>query len=461
MRKNGISRRKFIAGTAAGFATVMVLPRSVWGANGKLNVACIGCGGKGDSDSNDVGGENVVAICDTDQNQLNNKAKKYANAKQYRDFRKMLDEMDKEIEAVTVSTPDHTHFPAAMCAIMHGKHAFSQKPLTHNIWEARRLAQAVKEKNLSSQMGIQGHANEAARLVCEWTWAGLLGDVTEVHYWTNRPVWPQGIGRPKDSPPVPSNLDWNLWLTSAPLRPYNGAYCPFKWRGWWDYGCGAIGDIACHVMDAGFWALDLRYPSAVSAECSGINEETFPKWSIITLEYPARGKLAPVKVIWHDGGKMPTMPKEMEGKEPNKECGAIFYGTKAVLTHDFYCGSCRIIPEAKHKELQPTKVPKTLPRAAPGGTMGEYIKGCKNNGDAKGANFQYAAALTEMAHLGNLALRAGPGKKVEWDPKTMKVTNLPELNKYIKREPRKEYAEFYKGDDVLPMPTPTNLGGMA
>lgn len=460
MRTRGLSRRHFLAGTAAGFATVVVLPRHVWGANEKLNVACVGCGGKGNSDVGSVGGENIVALCDVDEERASGTFKKHPNVKKYKDFRKMLDEMDKEIDAVTVSTPDHTHFPASMCAIEHGKHIFCQKPLTHNIWEARRLAQAVREKKLASQMGIQGHANEAARLVCEWVWAGLIGDVTEVHYYTNRPVWPQGLSRPTGTQPVPSTLDWNQWLSVAPERPYNKAYLPFAWRGWWDYGSGAIGDIACHLMDAGFWALDLRYPTAVSAESSEVNNESFPKWSIITLEFAARGKRSPVKVVWHDGGKMPQRPKDLEqGRELYKACGSVFYGTKATMMHDFYCESARIIPEAKHKELEPTKVPKTLPRSK--STIDEFIKGCKNGGKAEGANFEYAAALTEMAHLGNLALKAGPGKKVEYDAKSMKVTNMPELNKFIGREPRKEYANFYKGDAVLPQPEPVGLGGNA
>jgi len=458
MKSHLVPRRTFLAGTAAGFASVLVLPRTVWGANEKLNVGCVGCGGKGGSDIGAIGrGNNIVALCEVDEKKGGGMFKKHPNAKKFKDFRKMLDQV-KEIDAVTVSTPDHTHFPASMCALMHGKHCFTQKPLTHNIWEARRLAQVAREKKLATQMGIQGHANEAARLVCEWVWAGLIGDVTEVHYWTNRPIWPQGIGRPKDTPPVPSTLDWNLWLNVAPDRPYNPAYLPFKWRGWWDYGSGAIGDIACHVMDAGFWALDLRYPTSVSAESSGVNDETFPKWSIITMEFPARGNLKPCKVVWHDGGKMPPRPKELEeGRKMDKQCGAFFYGTKAAMMHNFYCSSARIIPEAKHKELEPTKVPKTLPRSP--GTMNEYIEGCKRGDEAKGANYQYAAALTEMAALGNLALRAGGGKKVEYDPKAMKVKNIPALNDYIKREPRKEYAEFYKGDDVLPMPAVTGLGG--
>jgi predicted dehydrogenase len=456
MRTISVSRRNFLKGAAATAATVMVLPREVWGANEKLNVGAVGCGGKGDSDTNDIKGcgANLVALCDTDTNSLENKAKGNPNAKKYRDFRKMLDEMDKEIDAVTVSTADHTHFPAAMCAVMHGKHVFVQKPMCHNVWEARRLAEAVREKKLASQMGIQGHANEAARLLCEWIWAGVIGQVKEVHYFTNRPVWPQGQGRPSKVESVPGNLDWNLWLSVAPDRPYSRAYCPFAWRGWWDYGAGALGDIGCHVMDAAFWALDLRNPTSIQAETSGFNPESFPRWSIITYEFPARGKLGPCKVVWHDGGKAPPRPPELESdRKPPNETYAYVIGDKGTIMHDFYCGTARIIPEAKHKDSGVSKIPKSLPRSQ-GGHMREFVDACKGVRPA-GANFEYAASLTEMVVLGNLALRTK--EKVLWDGKAMKVTNLPELNKFLRREPRKGYEQFYKGADAPPQP-PIKLG---
>ena len=455
MKKSMLSRRGFLTGVAATAATVTVLPKSVFGANDKVNLAAIGCGGKGDSDVQDAAhcGANIVALCDTNDGPLEGQAKRFPNAKKYKDFRKMFDEMEKDIDAVTVSTPDHTHFPASMAAILRGKHAFCQKPLVHNVWEARRIAEAAREKKVASQMGIQGHANDGARLLCEWIWGGAIGKVTEVHYCTDRPGgwWPQPATLPTDTPAVPASLDWDCWLNVAPLRPYHPCYLPSKWRGWWDFGCGALGDIGCHTMDAGFWALDLRNPVSIEAEVSGLHKEGGPKWSVITYQFPARGPLPPVKVIWHDGGKQPPRPKELEPeRKVPPETYAFFYGDKGVIMQDFYCGSPRVIPETKMREVQAMKIPKSLPRS-PGGHMKEYISACQG-GPPACANFEYAASLSEMVVLGNLAVRFG--KKIEWDAKNMKVTNLPEANKYLRREPRKGWEQYYKGADVPPAPEP-------
>jgi predicted dehydrogenase len=440
---------------AATAGTVLVLPSRVFGANEKLNVACIGCGGKGGGDIGDISGENIVALCDTDAGPLGGQAKKHTAAKTYKDFRKLFDEMGKSIDAVTVSTPDHTHFPASMAALMLGKHVFTQKPLTHNIWEARRLAEVAREKKVATFMGIQGHSNEAARRLCEWVWAGKLGNVKEVHYYTNRPIWPQGVDRPKDSKPVPGNLDWDCWLNVAQDRPYHDAYCPFRWRGWYDYGAGALGDIGCHVMDAAFWALDLRDPTSVEAEVSDNKPESFPAWSRITYNFPARGQRGPVKVLWCDGKKgntpnEPPRPKEMEGNLP-KETYAIVYGDKNVLLHDFYCGSARIIPETKMKESEAASVPKTLGRAP--GHMRDFIRTCKGENVPTVANYEYAAALTEMVHLGNLCLHA-KDKRIEWDGAKMKVTNDAEADKWVRRQPRKGWEQYYGGKDVPEPPKP-------
>ena len=446
MKKDALSRRGFLKGVAAAAAAVTIVPREAFGANEKVNLAGIGCGGKGGGDLNDAAacGANIVALCDVDERSAANSFKRWPNAKRYKDLRKMLDEMAKEIDAVTVSTPDHMHFSGAMCAMLHGKHAFVQKPMTHNVWEAKRLAEVAREKKLATQMGIQGHANEGPRLLCEWMEAGLIGGVTEVHYCTDRPGkwWPQGgLKRPTDTPPVPKELDWDLWLGVAPERPYHPCYLPINWRGWWDFGCGALGDIGCHVMDAAFWALDLGEPTSIEAEVPEIGPESGPKWSIITYQFPARGAKPPVKVVWHDGGKQAPRPKELEPqwKLPN-ETWAVLYGEKGTILHDFYCGMVRIIPEAKLREAGVNKVPKRLKRSP--GHMAEYIQACKG-GDAPGANFQYAAALTTMVLLGNLSVRTG--KKMEWDAKAQKVTNLPEANKWLSRPPRKGWEELYKG----------------
>ncbi|MCY3021196.1 MAG: Gfo/Idh/MocA family oxidoreductase [Planctomycetota bacterium] len=449
MKTTPLSRRGLLQGALAA-ATVTILPSRVFGANDRVNLAGIGCGGKGGGDLDDASrcGANIVALCDVDDRAAAGSLKRWPNAKRYKDFRKMLDEMDKEIDAVTVSTPDHMHYPGAMCAMLHGKHAFVQKPMTHNVWEAKRLAQVAREKKLASLMGIQGHANEGPRLLSEWLQAGLIGNVTEVHYCTDRPGgwWPQGgVERPKDTPPAPKELDWDLWLGVAPERPYHPCYLPIKWRGWWDFGCGALGDIGCHVMDAAFWVLNLGEPLSIEAEVSELREETGPKWSIITYQFPARGDKPPVKVMWHDGGKQPPRPKDLEPdrKLPN-ETWAVLYGEKGTILQDFYCSSVRIIPEAKHRELDPTKVPKTLPRPPKGHAphMQEFIRACKG-GEPGGANFEYAAALTTMVLLGNLAVRTG--KKIEWDAKTQKATNVPEVNKYLSRVPRKGWEDLYKG----------------
>lgn len=478
MKTRGVTRRGFLTGVAATAATVTILPRTVFGANDRLQSAHIGCGGKGDSDTWDMFHNGVVpvALCDADDGPLNNKHKQFTDEikkkspqatpdiKKYKDFRKMLEEMGDKIDVVTVSTPDHTHFPGSMAALMAGKHVFTQKPMTHNIWEARKLAEVAREKKLMSLMGIQGHANEGARNLCEWVWAGAIGNVTEVHYCTNRPIWPQGIDRPKDSKPVPKSLEWDCWLNVAAQRPYHNCYCPFAWRGWWDFGAGAMGDIGCHVMDAAFWALDLRYPTSISAETSDKHDETAPKWSIITYEFPARGKLAPCKVVWYDGvrwdrktgwekGKGPPRPKDLpEGQTMPGETYAVIYGDKANILHDFYCGTARIFPESKMRDAQAMKIPKTLPRCK-GGHMGEFITACKTGQPPYGANYEYAAALTEYVLLGNLAVRAG--QKIEWDPKKMAVTNVDIANKWVRREPRKGWDQYYKGlADVPPLPQP-------
>jgi len=454
--RRNLTRRNFMKGFAATAATVMVLPRRVLaGPNDKLNVACIGCGGKGDSDVKGMSGENIVALCDVDDKPLEKQAQRFPSAKKYKDFRKMLDEMDKQIDAVTVSTPDHTHFPAAMEAIARGKHVFVQKPLTHNIWEVRRLAEAAREKKVASQMGIQGHANEGNRLLREWLAAGVIGNVNEIQYCTNRPLWPQGIDRPKESKPVPASLDWDLWQTVAPERPYAPGYCPFAWRGWWDYGCGALGDVGCHVMDAGFWALDLRNPTSIDVKNADMHEETPPNWSTVTYNFPARGKFAPVKVLWQDGWLKPgapygPRPKEMAPDQPlPTETYAIFIGEKGTLMHDFYCGKVWTVPEKKEKAWNLDKIDKSLPRSP--GHVKEFIDACKG-GKPAGANFEYAAALTEMVLLGNLAVRTG--ERIEWDAKAMKVTNVAAANKFLRREPRKGWEQYYKGADVPLPPNP-------
>ncbi|MBN2452060.1 MAG: Gfo/Idh/MocA family oxidoreductase [Lentisphaeria bacterium] len=440
----GLQRRDFLRAAGVG-AAAFCLPRPLFAEapvrkgrpvqGRKLNIACVGCSGKGGSDIEGVSSENIVALCDVDYDRARGAFRKYPKAKQYRDYRAMLLEMDREIDAVTVSTPDHMHFPVAMMAIQMGKHVFVQKPLAHTVWEAREIAAAARRHRVVTQMGIQGHCGEGIRLLKEWLDADAIGPVREVHYWTDRPIWPQGIPTPDKAEPVPSSLDWNLWLGVARERPYNSAYAPFKWRGWWDFGCGALGDIGCHMMDAGFHALEFGSPTSVEAVSEGGTEDSAPVWSIVTYQFPARGDKPPVKVIWHDGKKMPPRPEELEPerKLPGGGGGQLFFGEKGtILVNDMYCGSCRIIPEAKMQEFE--RPPKTLPRSP--GLYREWILACKGEGPAPGANFDYAGPLSEMVLMGNLAVRTG--QRIEWDGTHMVCTNIEAANRFV----RKAYRVF-------------------
>ena len=431
----GVSRRHFLAGAAFGLT---VVGRHVLGGPGQqapsdtLGVAGIGCGGKGGGDVRGMSSENIVALCDVDERRASGTFRRYPKAKKFKDFRVMLEKMDKHIDAVTVSTPDHVHAPASMMAIKMGKHCFTQKPLTHDIYESRMLAKAAREKKVMTIMGIQGLCSESHRLLCEWVWAGLLGPVREVHLWTNRPIWPQGIDRPKDTPPVPKGLDWDLWLGPAPYRPYHPAYVPFKWRGWWDFGTGALGDIACHAMDAIFWALKLDQVKTFEVESvnSPVNSETYPKWSIITYRFPARADMPPLKLVWYDGGKKPPRPKELEPGRKLGSGGQIIIGDKATMFGD------RIIPEAKMRELRSSLPPKTIPRSP--GIYREFIRACKGGPKPVGNFEDFSGPLTEIVLTGNLAIKTG--KKIVWDVEKMRCTNVPEANNYVRREYRKGWT---------------------
>ncbi len=445
-----MNRRDFLktAGTGAAALATMGIPWSAFAAPGeirkgeiiqgrRINVAGVGVGGKGGSDIGGMGGENVVALCDVDFGRGAGSFKRFPDAKRYKDFRQMLIEMDEQIDAVTVSTPDHMHFPAAMMAISMGKHVFVQKPLTHTTAEARMLTEAARKHEVMTVMGNQGHCGEGIRLVREWVQAGCIGKVREAHVWTNRPIWPQGMmERPRGAMTPPDTLDWNRWLGVAPYRPYNKCYLPFNWRGWWDFGCGALGDMACHTMDATFWGLDLLYPTSVIAEAPRISPEAAPKWSIVTYEFPARGEMPPVTLKWYDGGKKPERPKHLEeGRQFNVRTGQLIIGEDAsILAGGDYCSSPRIIPESRMREVLKEGVPKTIPRVS-GGPHGEWLKAIKGEGPRPGSNFDYAGPFTETVVMGNLAVRLA-GKKVEWDGPNMKCTNLPEANELVTKKYR-------------------------
>ncbi len=466
------NRREFIqASTVAGLG-VWVAGRGAWaaengsGADSKspneiVNTASIGVGGKGDSDSEHVATlGNIVAICDVDEKRLGSKHEKLKKEEKYKgkeiktftDFRKMLDEV-KEIEAVTISTPDHTHAVATMMAIKMGKHVYTQKPLAHDVYEARQLRLAAKEHKIASQMGNQGTASDKLREGVELIQAGILGDISEVHIWTNRPIWPQSPKikeRPPEAP-VPEYLHWDEWLGTAPKRPYAATYYhSFNWRGWLDFGTGALGDMGCHTANLPFMALKLGYPTSMQGASEALNSETYPAWAKVNFEFPARGSMPPVKVTWYEGRKDDVLvhpPAELVEKvlkladvKPNKQgkielnnSGSIIVGSKGMLysPHD-YGGAWILLPKEDFKNY---KAPaQTLPRNKDGGDLGqkaEWLAAVKG-GPAALANFDYAGLLAEFILLGNVAIKA-EGKKLEWDGPNMKIPNVPEAEKFLKR----------------------------
>ncbi len=444
-----ISRRKFLGGSAIATAAFTIVPSHVLGGPGKkspsdkLNIACVGVGGKGRTDIEGVSSENIVALCDVDQTQYKSFEKEhkdkpelmaqYEKAKRYRDFRVMLDK-EKNIDAVVISVPDHNHAVIAMKAMKMGKHIYCQKPLTHTVYEARLLAKTAKETGVVTQMGNQGHASEGARLINEWIWDGAIGDVREVHAWTNRPIWPQGIERPKEIPSVPPTLDWDVWLGPAPWRPYHPAYCPFAWRGWFDFGTGAVGDMGAHILDHPYWALGLKYPETIQSSSTPMTDDSYPMASIVHYTFPARGNKPPVKLSWYDGGLTPPRPAELEpGRKMGDGGGGVLYiGDKGILMHGTYGDNPRIIPETKMKEYK--RPEKTIPRSP--GIYLEWIEAIKT-GKKSTTDFSYAGPLTETMLLGNVATRMKDKNTIlKWDPEKMEITNLDEANQYLKMEYR-------------------------
>ena len=438
MKSCNITRRQFIHHTAVAGAVLafpFVARRTVLGANSRLNLGGIGAGGKGASDIENADSENIYALCDVDEVNAAGTFKKYPQAKRFKDFRVMLDKEGKNLDGVMVSTPDHMHAPAALMAMKMGKHVYCQKPLTHTVFEARQLAEVAREHKVATQMGNQGHCNSDTRRLVELIQAGVLGKVSEIHVWTDRPIWPQGIGRPQETPPVPPTLDWDLWLGVAPWRPYHAAYVPFKWRGFWDFGTGALGDMACHCMDLAFFSLKLGAPASVEAHSSEVNNETAPKWSIITYEFPAEGGRPVTKMTWYDGGKKPSPDLAKVRDLPTN--GIILRGDKDTLFVPSYWGAGSFHSGAKVEDFK--SIPETLPKP-PGFERNhhqEWINACKGGPKAM-SNFDYAGAMTEAVLLGNVAVRAG--KKIHWDAKKLEITNLPEANQYL----RTEYREGWR-----------------
>ncbi|MDB6121536.1 MAG: iolG 1 [Pedosphaera sp.] len=453
----GLSRRQFIYTTALAASSLAIssyaAPRSKFKSpNEKLNVGIIGAGGKGEVDSNGLASENIVALCDVDSDTLAKAAKKWPSARLYRDYRVML-EKEKTLDAVTISTPDHQHAPAAMQAMHLGRHIYCQKPLTHTIYEARALTLAARKYKVVTQMGNQGHSGDGNRRLCEMIWSGAIGKVTEAHCWTNRPIWPQGLERPAGSDPVPKNLDWDLWIGPAPMRPFvdkwpeetnvtstkrrgsGKVYHPFAWRGWWDFGCGALGDMGCHVMDGANWALKLGAPTSVElVDSSPITTEMAPSWAIIRYQFPARGDMPACSLTWYDGGKLPARPAEMEA-EKFEESGTLLIGDKGKLMCATYGERPRLLPESSMADYK--KPEPTIPRVPDNDPYKDFIRACKG-GPAACSNFDVSGPFTETVLLGNLALRIG--KKLEWDSAKMRVKNCKEADQYIRTKYRKGWS---------------------
>ncbi|BET68199.1 Gfo/Idh/MocA family oxidoreductase [Opitutales bacterium ASA1] len=403
------------------------------GPDTRLRVAICGAGGRGMAAVDGLASENIVAICDVDEARCAEAVAAHPQARFFRDYRKMFESMAGEIDAVTVSTPDHTHFQIAMAAIQHGKHVFVEKPLTHSIWEARELTLAARKAGVATQMGNQGHANEGTRLMREWIQAGAIGKVHTVYHWTNRPIWPQGMRAPDHSkfiPVQPKTLDWDGWLGVAPDRPYDPAYVPFNWRGWWDFGTGALGDMGCHVMDAVYWALDLGAPEWVEAAGTEYNDQSPPKASVVTYQYGARGDMPPVKVVWYDGGLKPAYPKGVPVDTVLPESGSLLVGDGGVMMSDTYNSSVRLVPEEKMRAFAPNRPPRSIPRVEGGDHFAEWVRACKG-GDKAGSNFDYAGPFTEAVLLGVVALRAR--HRIYWDAANARVTNDESANQYVRR----------------------------
>ena len=432
---NKVSRRDFLKSAAVAGAGLWAAP-TIWAEvktpSDKLNIAGVGAGGQGGSDIRNVSSENIVALCDVDDRRAAETYKRFPKAKKYYDFREMLDKEKKNIDAVVVGTPDHVHAPAAAMAIKLGKHVYCEKPLTHSVYEARTLKELAAEYKVATQMGNQGTASSGLRRGVEMLQSGVLGAVRELHVWTNRPIWPQGLDRPTDTPPVPKTVKWDLWLGPAPWRPYHPAYLPFTWRGWWDFGTGALGDMACHTLNLPYWGLKLGNPISVEAECSELKPESAPTWSVIRYQFPERDKLPALKMTWSDGGKKP--PAELfEGQEISSS-GALAIGEKGMLySTDDYGERWHLLPKDKFEGYAGPS--EWIPRSP--GHHAEWIRACKG-GPAAMSNFDYACPLTEVVLLGNLAVRAAA--KVEWDAKNLKSPNCPKANEFVRREYRKGYT---------------------
>jgi predicted dehydrogenase len=495
MQKDTITRRSFVSGMAKAAFGVTIVPRHVLGGPGfiapsdTLNVAMIGAGGMGMSNAQSLvaGAQNIVALADVDMNrvmrdvagraqnrdgtvnEVGAKLKSaYESAKKYSDFRRMLEQEGSAIDAVVVATPDHFHAVAANAAMQMGKHVYVQKPLTYSVHEARVLRDTARSTGVVTQMGNQGHSSDDARRINEWVQAGVIGPVREVHIWTNRPIWPQGVPRPTTalagdqagnwgarnlgpqfaaamagSYPVPAGLDWDVFLGPAPFVEYHPIYHPFNWRGWVDWGVGALGDMGAHLVDHPYWALELGLPTTIEATSTPFGADTdetpatYPLATTVHYEFAARGSQPPVKMSWYDGGLMPARPDVLpEEITLERGGGVIFVGDKGILMHETYGSNPQIFPESLRAEAE--RVPEKYPRVGMSHEM-NWATAAMGTGKAN-SSFDYASPLTETMLLGIVALRTGQGRKIVYDAESMSVTNIPEANQFLRREYRQGWS---------------------
>lgn len=473
------SRRAFIKQSSLAVASFSIVPRHVLGKgfvapSDKLNIAAVGCGGKADFNipqAYNNGSDNIVALCDVDDRQAKKFREKFPKAPYYKDFRQMLAKEGKKIDAVIVTTPDHMHYPVAMAAMQLGKHVYVEKPLTHDIWEARQLTEAARKYKVVTQMGNQGSSGKGTRLTEAIIQSGAIGEVHTVEVWTNRPVWPQGVKSPKDrgeKQPIPSEVDWNLWLGTAPFRDYHEAYMPFRWRGYWDFGTGALGDMGCHFMDVPFRALKLSYPTSVECSVGQVYADFFqeaffddvcPPSSSIHLKFPnpTGQQHKEISLSWYDGGIRPALPEgcDYEKVFANVDGGLLFIGTNGILAAELFGNNPKLFPTAKFENYTMPEPKRALVEGEVNGHQQQWVKACKKGfGTYTSSSFDEAGPLTETVLMGNLAVRSFlyreakqgngfnfPGrKKLLWDGTNMKITNFDVANQFVRRQYREGWT---------------------